>query len=128
MYPSSYSRPGNYCRILYSSSTMRMLCMLDNDRRCNLLGSHRQLNHKLSSHRPVFLYPNRAPMVFYDAIHDGQAQTRSSFLGGKVGEKKPLLQLLRDTVAGIGNCDLAGIATGYQPRGKLNLAQQRTLH
>src|SRR5205814_421492 len=89
LYPSSSSTPRSDCRILDSSSTMRMLCMLDDSRRDKVFRSHRQLNHKFRSHWPVFLYSNRTAMVFDDAVHDGQAQSRPSLLGGKVRQKEP---------------------------------------
>src|SRR5436190_4929332 len=114
LYPSSSSTPRSDCRILDSSSTMRMLCMLDDSRRDKVFRSHRQLNHKFRSHWPVFLYPNRTAMVFDDAVHDGQAQSRPSFLGGKVRQEEPFFQFLRNSVAGIGNCDFDGVTAGYQ--------------
>ncbi len=51
-------------------------------------------------------------MVFDDAADDGQTQTSSAFLGGKIGKEEPLFQLLGNAVAGVGNGDFDGIPAG----------------
>src|ERR1700680_1060285 len=70
--PSSSSTPLSDWRIVGSSSTMRMLCMLI-DGWCNDGVRHnRQFHHEPGADGLILLYTNGAVVVFNDAVYDGK--------------------------------------------------------
>src|SRR5580693_3023569 len=99
------------------SSTMRMLCMLAGRNRPDGFDGKWQFDHKPGADRLVLLHPNGAMMIFHDAAHNGQPQSRAPLLGGEVRQKEPLLQFLSDAVAGVGNAELDSIAAGDERSG-----------
>src|SRR5580658_6817137 len=112
--PSSSSTPFSDCRIVGSSSTIRMLCMLIDGGRGDRIRNHRQFNHKARADGLIFFYANGAVVVFDDTVHDGKSKARAALLGGEVRQEQPLLQLPRNAVASIGDSDLHHVAAGDQ--------------
>src|SRR5690349_11679434 len=111
-----------------SSSTMRMLCMLANDRGGNDFSGYRQLHDETGSHRLVFLDSNGTVMILDDPADNSQAQSGSPLLGGKVRQEETLLQFPGNTVASVGNGNFDGVPAGHERRGDLNFSDQRGLH
>src|SRR5580692_1394166 len=126
--PSSSRTPLSDWRMVGSSSTMRMLCMLIDGGCGNGFGHNRQFHHKPGADRLILFYANRAVMIFDDAVYDGKSKTGSAFLGGEVRQEQALLQLASHAVASIGDDDLHHVAAMHQSGGNLNLPKQRILH
>src|SRR6202044_1481567 len=89
--PSSSSTPFSDWRIVGSSSTMRILCMLIDSGRGDRIRDHWQFDYKASTYRFVFFHANGTVVVFHDAVDDGQPKSGAAFLGREVGQKKALL-------------------------------------
>src|SRR6476660_728805 len=100
--------PRRDSRISRSSSTTKMLCTLR--LRCGHLCCQRQLYQKLSTRGLVLFDADGAMMIVDDAPHNGQAQSGTALLGGKIWQKQFLFYLTIDAVAGIGNHDLQAVA------------------
>src|SRR5581483_2604291 len=127
-WPSSSSTPFREERMPDSSSTISMLGMVNVSCRWNQLRGHRQFHHEPRAHRLVLLDPDGAAMVFHNPAYNRQAQARASFLGRKIWQEQPLLQLLCHPVAGVGDHDLDCLVAGHQRRRNLDLPQHRTLN
>src|ERR1700722_5481594 len=125
--PSSSSTPLSDWRMVGSSSTIRMLCMVDRGS-SDRVRHNRQFHHKACAHGLIFFYADRTVMVFDNAVHNCQAQAGTALLGGEVGQEQPLLQFSRDAVAGVGNRDLHHIAGGHERSRNLDFAKHRVLH
>src|SRR5579864_6523172 len=82
--PSSSSTPLSDWRIVGSSSTMRMLCMLIDGGRHDGVRYNRQFNHESRPHGLILFHPNRAVVILNDAIHDGEPQAGAALFGGEV--------------------------------------------
>src|SRR5260370_22516305 len=89
-YPSSVSTPTNESRIPASSSTMRILGMLNICSGDHNLGNHRQLYNEPGADWLVFLHANGAMVLLDDATDNRQAQSRAPLLGGKIRPEKAL--------------------------------------
>src|SRR5579863_6269665 len=126
--PSSSSTPLSDWRIVGSSSTMRMLCMLVDGSGDDRVRYNRQLHHEASPDRSIFFYANGAVVIFNNAIHDGKAQASASFLGGEVRQEQAFLQFPGNPVAGISHHNLHYVAVRYQSGGNLNFAKDGILH
>src|SRR5580698_10768357 len=126
--PSSSSTPFSDCRIVGSSSTIRMLCMLIDGGRGDCIRNHRQFNHKARADGLIFFHANGAVVVFDDTVHDGKSEAGAAFLGGEVRQKQPLLQFPRNAVASIGDGDFHHVAASDQYSGNLNLSKESVLH
>src|SRR5579863_6426772 len=126
--PSSSSTPLSDWRIVGSSSTMRMLCMLVNGGCDDRVQYNRQFHHEPGPDRLILLHANGAVVIFNNAIHDGKAKPCSTLFRREVRQEQALLQLPRNSVAGVGNCDLHHIAARHQGGGNLNLTKDGILH
>src|SRR3982750_3386643 len=95
-----------------SSSTTRMLGMgralRDSFRR------NRKLDDEACSHRKIFLYANRAVVIFNDAAYDRQAQSGATVLGREVGQEQLFFQVWADAVTAVGDHNLHRLATADQ--------------
>src|SRR5271157_535468 len=126
-YPSSTRMPASESRIPASSSTMRMLCMLRRGPSGRGFGDDRQFNDEAGADGTVLLHADGAVMVFDDAVHDGQAQPRATFLGREVRQEEFLLEFAGNSVSGIGYGDFNGIAAGHQRGGNLDFTKDGIL-
>src|SRR5579863_2349568 len=71
--PSSSSTPLSDWRMVGSSSTIRMLCMVDRGG-SDGVGHNRQLHYEASADGLILFYADRPMMIFNNAVHDGKAQ------------------------------------------------------
>src|SRR5277367_1918648 len=78
--PSSSSTPLSDWRIVGSSSTIRMLCMLADGGLDYSFRYDWQLDYESGAHRLILFYTNRPMMVFNNAVHDGKPQPGAAFL------------------------------------------------
>src|ERR1700722_15646720 len=126
--PSSSSTPLSDWRIVGSSSTMRMLCMLVDGRCGDRIRNYREFNYEARAYGLSLFNTNRAVMVFDNAIYDGKPQAGAALLGGEVWQEQPLLQFTRNPVAGVSDDDLDYVAGDHQSGGNLNFAEKSVLH
>src|SRR5579863_892296 len=126
--PSSSSTPLSDWRIVGSSSTMRMLCMLVDGGLSDSVRYDWQFDHKAGTDWPILFHANGAVVIFNNTIHDRKPKTGSALFGGEVWEKQPFFQLPGNAVASVGDSNLHDIAAGHQRGGNLNLAKERILH
>src|SRR5579862_5464603 len=126
--PSSSKRSLSDWRIVGSSSTMRILCMLVYGRRSNRFGDDWQLNYKSSADRLIFLHTNRSVMIFDNTVHNRKSQAGAAFLGREVGQEQTFFQLASHSVAGISDGNLNHIAVGHQRGRNLDLTKEGVLH
>src|SRR5579871_3886730 len=105
-YPSSVRMPANESRMPASSSTIRMLGMLDGRGRGRGFRHYGEFHNEASTHRTIFLDPNRAMMIFHDAAHDGKAEAGAALLGREIRKEKLFFDFARDPVTRVGNRDL----------------------
>src|SRR5580692_8064327 len=87
--PSSSSTPLSDWRIVGSSSTMRMLCMLVGGGYGDTVRYNWQFDYESSSDWLIFFHANGAVMIFNDAIHNGKPKAGSALLGGEIRQKQP---------------------------------------
>src|ERR1700686_2905762 len=99
--------PARESRIPASSSTMRILYMVDGGGRS--FRNNRKFDNETRTDRAVLFHADRTVMIFHDAAHDRQAEARASFLGGEIGQEKLLLEFASHAVSGVGGGDLDGI-------------------
>src|ERR1700730_19454208 len=100
--------PARESRIPASSSTMRILCMVDGDGRG--FRNNRKFDNEARADRAVLLDADRAMMIFDDAAHDRQAEARAAPLGREIRQEKLLLEFASNAVPGVGDGDLHGAA------------------
>ena len=77
--PSSSSTPFKESRISDSSSTIRMLDMLNRGR--SGFGSERQLDDEARAYGTVLFDADGTMMIFNDAAYDCEAEAGAAFLG-----------------------------------------------
>src|SRR5579859_7740086 len=119
--------PARESRMPASSSTMRILCMLGDGGRWGSFGYYRKFDDKAGSYGTIFFHADRAMVIFHDAAHDRKPQARPPLLGREIRQKELLFEFAGDSVAGIGNRDLDGIAARHKSRGNLDLTNDRVL-
>src|SRR5277367_2616080 len=90
--PSSSNTPLSDCRIVGSSSTMRMLCMMADGGFDDSVQYDWQLDHEPGADRLILFYANGSAMVFDDAVHDGKSQAGAAFLGREIRQEQSFLQ------------------------------------
>src|SRR6266567_7633341 len=106
--------PARESRIPASSSTMRMLCMLNGDRSRRGFGHYGKLNNEPRADGMVLFHPDRAMMIFHDATDDGQAESGAALFGGEIGQEEFFLELAGHAVACIGDGNLDRVAARHQ--------------
>src|SRR5580692_937490 len=126
--PSSSSTPLSDSRIVGSSSTMRILCMLVDGGLGDSVCYDWQFDHEPGAGGLILFHANGPVVIFNNTVYDGQPKTGAALLGGEVWEKQPFFQLPRNTVSGVGDGNLHDITTRHQRGGNLNLAKERILH
>src|SRR5579863_2632167 len=126
--PSSSSTPFSDWRIVGSSSTMRMLCMLVDGGRDNRFGHDWQLNYESRAYGLIFFHTNRAVVIFDYPIHDGESQTGAALLGGEIWHEQTLFQFAGNSVTGVGDSEFNHIAVRKQHRRNLDLAKKSIVH
>src|SRR5579872_5491975 len=119
--------PARDSRMPASSSTIRMLCMSEEHWRGRRIRNQRKLYDKARAHRTIFLYANRAMVIFYDAADNRKPKAGSAFLGREIWEKELLFQFSRHAVPSICDGDLNRIAARHQSGADFNLAHHGIL-
>src|SRR5258708_6268497 len=102
--------PASESRMPASSSTMKMLCMLDGDRCGRRFGHNRKLDDEARADGMIFFHADRAVMIFHNAAHDGQAESGATLLGGKIRQEKFLFEFASYAVSRVGDSDLDRVA------------------
>src|SRR6202011_1076294 len=123
-YPSSVSTPANESRIPASSSTMRMLGMLNTCSGGNNLGNDWQLYNEPGTDWLVFFNANGAMVLLDDATYDRQAQSRATPLGGKIRQEKLLFEFAGHSMTGVRDGDLHHVARRHQCGRNVDLTHQ----
>src|SRR5580692_2810513 len=126
--PSSSSTPLSDWRIVGSSSTMRMLCMMVDEGFGDSVRYDWQFDHEAGADGLILFHANGPVVIFNNTVYDGQPKTGAALLGGEVWEKQPFLQLPCNAVARVGDGNLHHITTRHQRGGHLNLAKECVLH
>src|SRR5580704_156779 len=126
--PSSSSTPLSDWRIVGSSSTIRMLCMLVDGGFGDGVDDDRQFDHKPGADGLILFHANGPVVIFNNTIHDGKPKSGAALLGGEIRQEEPFFQLPRNAVASVGDGNLHYITASHQRGGNLNLAKERILH
>src|SRR5580704_14757580 len=106
--------PASDSRIPASSSTMRMLSMLDG-RRCRRgFKDNRKLYDKARPHGMVFFQADRPMVIFDNAADNRQTEAGAAFLRRKIWQKEFLFELASHAVACIGHADFDGVTARHQ--------------
>src|SRR5258708_32146018 len=90
--------PASESRMPASSSTMRMLCMLDGDRCGRRFGHNRKLDDEARADGMIFFHADRAVRIFHNAAHDGQAEAGAALLGREIWQVNFFSFALTDTL------------------------------
>src|ERR1017187_4214710 len=109
--------PASEPRIAASSSTPRMLCMLNGRR----LEHYRKFNDETCAYGTILLYPDGAMMIFHDTAHNGQAQAGTALLGREIGQEEFFFEFAGHTVTRVGDHNFYRVAARHQGSRNLNL-------
>src|SRR5579872_3702183 len=102
--------PARESRIPVSSSTTRMLCMLDGGRGRRSFGDNRKFYDEPRTDGVVLLYADGAMVIFHDAADDGQAESGAALLGREIRQEKFFFEFAAYAMAGVGHGDLHRVA------------------
>ena len=62
----------------------------------------------------IFLYANRAMVIFHNPAHNRKAEPGAAFLGREVRQEQLLFKLPRDAMTGVCNSDFNRVAAADQ--------------
>ena len=67
-------------------------------------------------------------MVFHNSAHNRQPQPGAALLGRKIRQEQPLLDIARNSLAGVGDSQFDCVAAGHERSRDRDLFQHRVLH
>src|SRR5947208_2665331 len=110
-----------------SSSTMRTLCMrgLPLGGMALLLRGERNFDDEPRAHGEIFFHADGTVVVFDDAAHDSEAEPGAALLCGEIRQEEFFFQFGSDTVSGVSNHHLYGLAAFEDGGSDVDLADER---